>query len=365
MSTDPAVSAIPLSVLSDAGAWLVRLSGPLRTPTTEEGFQKWLRENPLHSVAFRQVSAEWDEADRLKRYTDVVIRVPGSSRNPKISGNKPANGRFLFAAAALAMVAVGGLVYYLRPASIETGINELRVVTLEDGTKLHLNTSTRITVAYGKTERRVQLDSGEALFEVAKHPAWPFVVDAGTQQVRALGTAFLIRRETQRLSVTLVEGKVAVSPVSESLPSSIRAAQSVNGPNGAPYDQKSAGPTRGDLVVLAPGQRATWNRQKAPTLDRPQVNKLLAWQQGKVAIDNLPLAAAVGEMNRYSSVQLVLAQPQPEELLVSGVFTAGQSMSFARAMAQSYGLEVINRGGSIELAGIGRSVVKSTTPSNP
>ena len=91
------------------------------------------------------------------------------------------------------------------------------------------------------------------------------------------------------------------------------------------------------MLTLAPGERAIFSEQKpAPTLDRPELNKLLVWQQGKVAIDDLSLAAAVAEMNRYSATRLILEQPQSEKLRMSGLFIAGQSMSFARAMARSY-----------------------------
>lgn len=343
MSTEHETSDVPLSMLSDAGAWLVRLSGPLKTPATEEGFQRWLRENPLHGVAFREVSAEWDEADRLKRFTDVVIRVPGVQADGERVRHRSFNGKpWLALAAALILTVAAGVTFHLRSPGIATGINELRVVTLEDGTKVHLNTATRIIVAYEQTRRLVRLDSGEALFEVAKQPARPFIVTAGDRAVRALGTSFLVRSQPEQLSVTLLEGKVAISAAgAEARDSSLDAAQA-----------REAAP-----VVLAPGQRLTWTPRERPKLDHPQVGKLLAWQQGKVAIENLPLAAAVAEMNRYSSVPLVLEQPQPADLLVSGVFTAGQSMSFARAMAQSYGLRVVDRGGSIELVGVGRSAV--------
>lgn len=323
--------SVPLSMLSDASAWLVRLSGPLRTAATEEGFQAWLKENSLHTLAFQRVSAEWDEADRLKRYTDVVIQFPASAGNER----RLVSRRPLFAvAAALVMVIAAGILYQFRFGGVATGINELRVITLEDGSRVHLNTATRIAVDYDKTQRRLRLEAGEAFFEVAKLSARPFIVMVGDQQVRALGTAFLIRRDTDRLAVTLMEGKVAISSRAE---------------------ETSAAKSG---VTLAPGERAIFSEQKpAPTLDRPELNKLLVWQQGKVAIDDLSLAAAVAEMNRYSATRLILEQPQSEKLRMSGLFIAGQSLSFARAMARSYGLGIVERGDSIVLTGVGQSKV--------
>jgi transmembrane sensor len=330
MSEDRTAPAIPLSTLSDAGAWLVRLSGPLRTAATQEGFQEWLKENPLHTLAFRRVSEEWDEADRLKRFTDVVIRVPAQ---PAVDKRSVIRRPWFALAAALALVTVAGAIFfYFRFDGVATGINELRVIALDDGSKVHLNTATRISVDYDKGQRRIRLESGEALFEVAKHSAWPFIVTAGDRQIRALGTAFLVRRDTDRVAVTLMDGKVAIS-----------------GFGG---------------VTLVPGERATFSQKRTvPILDRPALGRLLAWQQGKVAIDDLSLAAAVAEMNRYSATRLILDQPQPEELRISGVFIAGQSMSFARAVAQSYALGVVDRGSSIVLTGVGKSNVDGTQES--
>jgi transmembrane sensor len=326
---------ISLGMLSDAGAWLVRMSGPLRTAATEEGFQRWLQEDPLHRIAFQRVTEEWDEADRLKRYTDVVIRVPARARSarPRTRVRKP----LLAVAALFALLVAGAVFHYFSAVAVATGVNELRVVTLDDGSRIHLNTLTRITVDFSRAQRRVTLDSGEALFEVARRPDWPFVVAAGNRQVRALGTAFLIRREADRLAVTLVEGKVEVRQVSSA---SSRLAET--------------------QAVLAPGERVTFlAHAAAPKRDRPELDRLMAWQQGKVAMDDLTLAAAVAEMNRYSSKRLILEAPQPQELRISGVFIAGQSMSFARALAQSYDLQIMEQGDSIVLSGIGRSKVSA------
>lgn len=335
MNTQQSAREIPLSIVSDASAWLVRLSGPLKTAATEEGFQNWLKEDPRHGAAFRLVSAEWDEADRLKRFTDVTIQAPRLRNQTKPPVRKISTAaRFAALAAAIAILLIGGIYFqYLRAPGIDAGINELRVITLEDGSRIHLNTRTRVSVAYDAVERRVRLESGEALFEVAKQPQRPFIVEAGGRAVKALGTTFLVRRQAEQLSVTLMEGKVEVSTARK----------------GANVSMTP--------IMLAPGQRVVLAEQLPPKLDRPQVSQLLAWQQGKVVIDSLPLATAIAEMNRYSQVTLVLAQAQPDDLLVSGVFTAGQSLSFARAMSQSYGLRVVEHGESIELTGVGRSAL--------
>src|SRR5690606_28626324 len=96
---------------------------------------------------------------------------------------------------------------------VRTGVGEQRTVTLEDGSRVSLNTATRLSLHFDRGVRRVRLQSGEALFEVARDPGRPFVVESGDRQVRALGTAFIVRRDAGRIAVTLMEGSVEVAPV--------------------------------------------------------------------------------------------------------------------------------------------------------
>src|SRR5687767_5392635 len=90
------------------------------------------------------------------------------------------------------------------------------MLVLQDGTRTFLNTDTRVVVRFDKQARPVELKNGEALFEVAKQaPSWPFVVVVDGRRVTALGTALVVRRGSGRVSVTLVEGSVAVLPTKQ------------------------------------------------------------------------------------------------------------------------------------------------------
>jgi len=203
------------------------------------------------------------------------------------------------------------------------------------------------------------LESGEAFFEVAKHAEWPFVVTAGDRDVTALGTAFLVRRDRARIAVTLVEGQVAVSRVGEELFAGSSTA--VRGDSGVMPSRTGDGRThRGDTktpaaltahLTLVPGQRVIFVDHGAPVLDRPQIEKLTAWQQGLVNIDDLTLAQAVEEMNRYGAVQLAVEGPAAE-LRVSGVFRVTDSENLAQAVAQTHRLDMRREGRRIVLSGV-------------
>lgn len=309
---------ISRAAVSEAAAWVARLHGPGRNAGVEEGFRQWLKESEEHARAFELVTDSWDEVASLKGAADFTISVPSSETG---SSGPPRSWRVLLATAAVLLVlAAGGLAYYHQFFSgVSTEVGEQRMLTLKDGTRVYLNTSTHIVVQFNNKTRHVRLESGEALFEVSKHSDWPFVVTAGDREVTALGTAFLVRRDNGHVAVTLMEGKVAVTPREKSPSTDVRS-------------QREA--------ILVPGERLTISTLGQELRDRPSLIKLTAWQHGKVAIDNMTLTDAITEMNRYSVVQLSAEGLDTGELFVSGVFRAGDSESFARAVADTYGLTI-------------------------
>lgn len=334
--------------LAEAGVWISRLHGGNRTREMEIGLKRWLRADPENARAFEIATEVWDEAENLRRY--VSLR-PKSTRRPR-SSLAP-----IVAAAAMASVLLflGAMLWFQNLGVITTEIGEQRQVVLEDGTRVFLNTDTRLVVSYSEDARRVELRRGEALFNVAKKSAWPFIVVAGDREVRALGTSFVVRKQDQQLAVILVEGSVVVSPVVESKrsaaepPLSQQPAQSTG--SAAPsVDSQTSAPARADVFTLSPGQRLTFGAGSAAKLDTPSVEKAIAWRRGQVILDDTPLRNAADEMNRYNAVKLIVADDVSPEVLVSGLFQAGDSIRFANAVAHSYGLRVQERGDEIILS---------------
>lgn len=333
--------------LAEAGVWISRLHGGNRTRADEIGLKRWLREDPQNARAFEIATEVWDDAENLRRF--VALR-------PKLSRPRSSMAP-TFAAAAMASVLliVGAVLWFQNLDVISTRVGERRQVVLEDGTRVYLNTDTRLVVKFSDEARHVELRRGEALFNVAKRSDWPFIVVAGDREVRALGTSFVVRKEDQRLAVMLVEGKVLVSPVVESKRSAAepalaqQPAQSTG--SAAPsVDTQTSAPARSDVFTLTPGQRLTFGAGSSAKLDTPSVEKATAWRRGQVILDDTPLRAAADEMNRYNSIRLIVADDVPADVLVSGLFQAGDSIRFANAVADAYNLNVQERGNEIILS---------------
>ncbi|MBE0547909.1 MAG: FecR domain-containing protein [Rubrivivax sp.] len=221
-------------------------------------------------------------------------------------------------------------------------MGEAQTVMLDDGTRMSLNTNTRLRVEFSAKQRTVSIGGGEAAFEVAKDAQRPFVVRAGGSEVVALGTVFIVRLTPsgpsagESLAVTLVEGKV-----------SVRAAAGAGAGEVAPERPLVMNPGERVRLAKAGGQQALATQQ----LDRPRLEQVLAWKRSEAVFDGATLAEAAAEMNRYSRMPVVLVGDLAQaDWQVSGQFRTGDNAAFANALALLHGLVVHERQGRLELS---------------
>jgi len=290
------------------------LHSPERNGKIERGLRSWIEADPANAAAWELATDVWDDTANLRRY------MPSWN----VSSTRRWNRRPLLAIAlAVSCALICFTIVSLRETTVATGVGEQRTLVLDDGTRVQLNTDTRLKVDFDRHARRLVLDSGEAYFQVA-HELRPFVVIAGDRKVVALGTEFTVRRDQSAsdvVTVTLMEGRVAVEPVNGV---SIRAA--------TPF---------GDATVLEVGQRLHVRRHGRPALDAPPIDKVTGWIRGQVIFDHTPLRDAVVEISRYSRKPVVLQSSELGDLQIGGVFRIGDINSFAGAVAFSQNLEVI------------------------
>ncbi len=301
------------AILAEAAAWIANLHDEERGERLEAGFRRWLAADPRHRIAFERANDLWTDPECWPR--------DGRSSRPARHSRWLRSASMLAAAACVGAALVLGALLYLRHSQVETKIGEQRSLTLEDGTRVYLNTDTRLNIEYDRQARQVRVESGEALFEVARRTAWPFVVLAGERRITALGTTFIVRRDHRQVSVMLVDGKVQVATLGQSVRREVEGVAS---------------------TVLEPGERLVLNEHGGVERDRPVIASATAWQRGQVVFDRTPLARAASEMNRYNPVKLEVEGPLAAGLLVTGVFRAGDSESLAQAMAESYRLQLVS-----------------------
>jgi len=285
---------------AEASAWIARLNGPQRSAAAERAFRNWLAKDPLHEQEFSKATEVWQSIRGAAAALDLDY------------GPKSKGPRFKWAVAAAVIALAIGLVYWLMPRDYSTASGEQKSLLLVDGTRVTLNTATRVSVDYTQEARRIRLDSGEAFFEVNSDPQRPFIVAAGNRRIRALGTSFVVRNDANGVVVTLVQGKVEVSSLEAEFPV--------------------------HPALLTPGQRLIASKEGEPRIDTPDLDAVTAWRRGEVVFDDVSLAAAAEELNRYGGTHIAVVDPDVAQLRISGVFAATDPLQFAQAIARIHHL---------------------------
>jgi transmembrane sensor len=316
--------ALLVRAQAEAAAWIALLHSEQRNTEIEAGLKRWIAADPLHAKAWEAATDIWNETSGLPRRIPMPRLLPSRPRGAYL--------RPVLAFAALCLLVAGGVtVQHFLHSNVTTVVGEQRTLNLEDGTRVELNTNSRLVVKYDSHTRTVILNSGEAYFQVA-HEQRPFIVIAGERKIMALGTTFTVRHDETAddpLTVTLIEGRVAVAPIGTT--------------------QISAQTPAPEVKVLSPGERLRVRKHKTATLDTPSIDKVTGWMRGQLIFDHTPLIEAVAEFNRYSALKITVASPEAATIPVGGIFRLSDSKSFARAVAETYNLRLTSQGSELIL----------------
>ncbi len=335
--------AAPMGSIKETAAyWAMRLSSPDCGPADRAAHAAWLEENPAHQEAFERTQRALQAVDRHANTPEIEAMARTVLQETEHAN---ANQWRWAAGIAAALMLTAGVAFSIQifgaadDAVIadagefyETAVGERSTVVLTDGSTVTLNTNSQIDVTFAPGRRDIKLVRGQALFEVAKDAARPFVVEAGNQRITALGTAFDVRFDKQdEVKVVLVEGRVAVDELVPAAPGAAAAA--------AP-DKR---------VEMIAGQRlvAAANITRAP--EAADIEEETSWRDGRLLFRSEPISEVVAEVNRYSTEQIrVSDDPRFGELIVNGVFDAGKSQSIILALETMHPIDA-QRTGSDEI----------------
>jgi transmembrane sensor len=294
-----------------AAAWLVRRDAGHWKASDQAELEQWLEASTAHMVAFIRLETAWQRTHRLKSLGGgAPSRAAPSTAQSRARRIRPAT---LLIAASVLFVAVLGVWYLSAPgSSYRTPVGGIASVPLADGSKIILNTDSRIRIAVTESERRIRLDHGEAFFSVRSDPQRPFIVSAGDKRVIAIGTAFSVRREEDDIRVIVTEGKVRIEQ------------------------------ERSDDVLLPAGSVVRSDHDQLMLEHKPvaEVEEALSWRTGFLTFRETTLADAVAEFNRYNARPIVIRDPRIAAIRLSGRFEATQYEAFVRLLEESFPIEV-------------------------
>jgi transmembrane sensor len=166
------------------------------------------------------------------------------------------------------------------------------------------------------------IERGEAYFDIAHDSHRPFIVQAGIFQIKVLGTRFGVRFDGTAMHTLVIDGRVQISRTTQ----------------GA-----AAASATQTVAVLQPGDALAADSDRAPTVSRQQLATLedaLGWRRGELVLNDMTLAEAAAEFNRYNQRKLVLADVAVAQVRVGGRFDPHNVVQFAQLLATGFGLNV-------------------------
>lgn len=346
-------------ILEEASSWFVefRLSNP--DHAKRKDFMRWLKRSPEHIRAYMEISSAYAKlpnattvepaaverlVERAKARSTVVpldtlSELAGSSFRTDRTYQRPTIRHRVRLAASIAFLCISAAaatwLVLNRAPTYETQVAEHRSITLEDGSRIDLNARTKVRVAFGSSERRVDLLEGQALFQVAKDPARPFIVSGAGTQVQAVGTRFDVNLKKSGTIVTVLEGKVAVSPLPHalageeqpSLPTTVGAPTSAATLESGSRDQNAGG----EFLLIA-GEQAVITTTSIAKPKLVNIAAATAWKQGQLEFDETPLVEVAEEFNRYNRVRLIVESQSLDDFRISGVYSSDDPRSLIRFM---------------------------------
>jgi transmembrane sensor len=231
----------------------------------------------------------------------------------------------LFAGAALAASLIGVAILMTAPNRYDTDLGEIRQVPLSDGSMVAINSQSAVEVSMHPDAREVSLTRGEAWFMVAHDKSRPFTVSAGRIRVRAVGTAFSVRRHgDDGADVQVTEGVVETWTVGE--------------------EERR--------MQIAAGSKAYVDAYEPPKIVQAsaEIERSLAWREGEIVLEGETLDEAVAQFNRYNARKLVISDPGLAAEKLVGQFRATDPQTFAGAVATTLGAKVEEEGDTIRLS---------------
>jgi transmembrane sensor len=325
----PSDEQIRLAIAEQASAWFVENRGGRLDREARVRFTAWLKASPVHVGEYLAVAGLARDLESAANTTDIALETllararaemnQMSTLSPSAADQAPGAKRLRVsrvwlraAAAALAYVALASL-WVTRdgerfglPRTYSTAHGEQSERVLPDGSVLHLNTDSQVTVHYSRRERVVDLDRGEALFQVTHEDARGFRVMAGHAQLLDVGTQFDVYRKSDAVRVTVVEGTVAVYTGSPQLtPVALRLA--------AGYQVE----IRGEVGLPRPVDALA----------------AVAWLKRQIAFENEPLGEVALEVNRYGHIPIEIDDAMLRALPITGVFDPYDTESFVAFLA--------------------------------
>ncbi|GAA6153677.1 FecR family protein [Pseudoteredinibacter isoporae] len=337
-SADLAWPADP-SVDEAAESWLIRIQSPSFCQNEEQAFFQWLEASPANQAAYLRAEALWHSLGHSTELNERLEPYPLETRSSPPQKKGRAWKPWLAFATAATVAALALLPGWgaLQGQQMQTGKGEQLQLSLSDGSRIQLNTQSTMQIDLRENYRLLELEQGEAYFDIAHDPDRPLIVKTQGAYVRVLGTRFNVYSDQERTQVTVVEGKVDVSTDKEF--SELRQRD---------YQSKRV-LTANEQVQLRYLDSNTWLDDvlgNTPASKRGEVvtvnsDDVLAWQRGEAIYNGSSLNKVIQDLNRYYNGEIRLQDESLGERTLVAALRLDDKDAALSTLANSLSLEVV------------------------
>jgi transmembrane sensor len=338
-----------------ASSWVETMRHP--NQGDEQRFVAWLKESPRNVREFLlmlSVDHALGELD-ARRLHDIQSLVATVNRRVAVlpmraAANISASGGRRWLAATLAagvlLAAAGGWAWLASGRAgwqeFETITGEQRTFELADGSVVYLNTHSRVAVRLEAHTRNVRLLRGEALFNVHHDTGRPFRVYTDDAVVQAVGTQFDVYRREDGTVISVLEGRVNVTPADPDTGSATARISEPAAGAGTSADKNRGGRSLGASEEAQVSHAGSMNIREVKN-----VTDTVAWRERRLIFREQTLAEIVGEFNRYRTEPIRLQGNGVGERIYTGVFDADDADSLVQVLARDPALAVDRSGDAI------------------
>jgi transmembrane sensor len=349
-----------LKLSEQATEWLLALEDD--DPQVQAQFRQWLFSSARHIEEFLLVSAVYRRLDGIDRSGRIDIQrliaeassnvIPLSELRPvpqapasltrATATDTPNVGVrrtwvMVVTAVSVALMALGawrigtGWQRYVTPSG------EQRIVQLEDGSLLTLNSRSEVAVRFSEAAREVHLLVGNAKFKVAHDTKRPFRVYAGDSTIQAVGTEFNVFRRAQETRVAVLEGRVRISRQTEEA-----SAGGIERP--AQHDADTVAPVTAPALATA-GTQAQLKAGEEARIDADGEITRSPLGKRRLVFNNERLEDVAETFNFYNpQLHIRVQDPIAAERRLTGTFNADTPQSLIQILSAESSLAVEQSG---------------------
>jgi transmembrane sensor len=198
-----------------AARWYIRMRDNALDEAERDAFERWVSSNPAHQREYQNIVQTMQQLN-----SNNGIQSLASALEMKKSAKLGALNKAITTVVAVIGISLTALLGYNQYQAWQAGpvmqltksnpVGRIATQTLDDGSQVTLSANSEMQVTYDLHQRHVQLNRGEAIFEVIKDTDRPFVVETDTAKVTVLGTRFAVNRLSKLVRISVDHGRVQV-----------------------------------------------------------------------------------------------------------------------------------------------------------